>query len=121
MNSKEFTEFPINLKITNEDMDGIVEKALDEGSLHWIYDFKPIYNQSKPAKNVISNGGRILLYSMDGSVYELSKDKVMLGLQQVIPYLTHSINGDHLDTSYIDSDTADLIIQLALFNELVFD
>lgn len=120
MSSNEFTELPVNLKIRNQDIDNILEKALNEGSLHWSYDARPKHDQST-ALSAISTGGILLIYSVDGSVYELNRDKVMLGIQQALPYLTQVINGINLDTSSIDSDGADLILQLAIWNELKFD
>lgn len=120
MTTKEFTEIPVAVKISNDDINSILEKSLNEGSLHWCYDYRSKYDQST-ALSIISNGGSLLLYGMDGSVYELNRDKVLLGIQQSIPYITRVINGINLDIRSIDSDGADLIIQMALFNELKFD
>lgn len=121
MKTKEFTEFPINIKVTNEDIASILDKALDEGSLHWIYDASSKFNKNIPPHEVIANDGILSLYGMNGSIYELTKGKFILGLQQAIPYFTNIINGRNLNTGIIDSDGADLILQLALFNEVLFD
>lgn len=120
MSSNEFTGIPFTLKVSNNDINSILEKALDEGSLHWCYDARPKHDQSK-ALSVISNGGILLIYSMDGRVYELNRNKVMLGIQQSLPYLPQVINGINLDISSVDNDGADLILQLAIWNELIHD
>lgn len=120
MESKEFTEFPITLKISNDDMNSLLEKALDGGSLYWCYDSRSKYDQST-ALSDISNGGALLLYGMDGSVNTLTKDKILLGIQRGLPYLNQVINGINLDVSSIDGDSADLIVQLALFGNVVFE
>ena len=108
MNQRGTMEIPVNIRITDKDIANILHKALDEGgSLHWCYD-------------VIVNGGTILLYGMDGSNYDLTKDKLMFGLQQSLPYLGKVISDTNLDTASIDHEGADLIIQLALFQTIKY-
>lgn len=118
MKYKEFSECILTIKVTNEDIGNIVDKALNEGSLHWCYDSRSKHNQTTATKGVIENGGKLLLYGMNDGVYELTKDKLIIGIQQTLPYLTYGIN---IDLSSIDSHSADMIVQMALFNELVFD
>jgi len=115
MTNEGFIQIPININISNEDIDDILEKALNEGSLHWCYDAK--CNHNIP----VSKGGSLLIYGMDGSVYKLTLSKIMWGIQQAMPYLARVINGINLDVRSINSDDADFIIQLAIFNELVFE
>lgn len=97
------------VKVTNIDIENILKKALESGaSLHWCSDYSMKY-------------GEIKLYSVDGRVYRLNKQKLLIGLQQAMPYLSNVINGDHLDTSILSCDDADVILQLAIFNELLYD
>ncbi len=121
MKSKEFTELHISIKVTNYAIDDIMKKALNGGILHWCLDFSAKYKCNIPIYKIISNNGRLLLHCINNNIYELSKDKLMIGLQQAMPYLERSINGGYLETSLINSDGADLIVQLSLFNELIFD
>ena len=121
MRTNEFTVFPVTMKISNQDIDKIIEIALDEGScLSWCYNIESMYSETVPVSRVISTGGILLFYCMD-RVYTLSKVKIIQGLQQALPYLAKFVNEDTLDLSSINSDDADFIIQLALFNELLFD
>lgn len=120
MSNNDFSVFPVTMKISNQDIDKIIEKGLDEGSLHWCYNVESMYDETVPISRVIQNDGILLFYAMD-RVYTLSKVKFLLGLQQALPYLTKFLKGDTLDLSSINSDDADFIIQLALFNELLFD
>jgi len=121
MSNNEFTMLPLILKISNQDISNIMEKALNEGScLHWCYNIESIYGEMGSVSSIISNGGTLLFYGME-QVYQLTKSKLMLGIQQALPYLTQFIKGDTLELSSIDPDDADFIIQMALWNEVLFD
>ncbi|SKA98568.1 hypothetical protein SAMN05443428_1303 [Caloramator quimbayensis] len=114
---------PINIRITNQDISSIIDKAMNTGggSLHWCYGAEPKYNKGIPINEVIANGGTLLLQGIDGATHELTRDKLIIGLQQALPYLDNVINGINLDGTLIDGIGADLIVQLALFNELIYD
>ncbi len=116
-------ECPISIKFTNEDIKSIIDKALDTGggSLHWCYGAEPKYNKGVPINEVIVNDGTLSLQGMDGATFELTRDKLKLGLQQALPYLNTTITGFNITMGAIDCITADLIIQLAIFNELKYD
>lgn len=116
-------ECPISIRITNEDISNIINKALGTGggSLHWVIDTKPKYNNGTPINEVIANDEILILYAMNGATYELTRDKFMLGVQQALPYLDNAISGINLAVDAIDCVTGDLIVQLAIFNELKYD
>ncbi|GAB6152582.1 hypothetical protein JCM17380_13320 [Desulfosporosinus burensis] len=122
MSNNEFTVLPLILKISNKDISNIMEKALDQGScLHWCYNIESMYqSEMGSVSSIISNGGTLLFYGME-QVYQLTKSKLMLGIQQALPYLTQFIKGDTLEVSSMSSDDADFIIQMALWNEVLFD
>lgn len=80
--------------------------------MHWLHE-------------VISRGGEIILTDVDNEKYKLTLHHFLTGLQKLIDeseeyYLDETQAGYTLDTSMIDSDIADLIIQYAIFGELVF-
>lgn len=121
MKTERFTEIPINIRIRNEDISEILHKAFDEGgSLHWCYGAKAKYNHT-PINEVIGYNGVLLLLSVDGLTYELTRDKFLIGLQLALPYLDNAITGVKLATDAIDCIAADFIVQLAIFNELIYD
>ena len=122
MESKKFIECPINIKVTNEDISNIIIKALDEGgSLHWCYGASTKHSECIPTSEVILKGRVVLLHSMDGTTYELTRDKFITGLQKALPYLDGAIKGINIHTDSIDVEEADMILQLAIFNELIYD
>lgn len=117
----EHTEYNFTVKIVNKDIADLIDKALNEGScLHWCYNIESKYNDDTSLENMLANDGVLLVYGIE-RVYELTKDKLVMGIQRALPYLNLLSEGNTLDISSVDSDGADLIIQLALFNKLVFD
>lgn len=104
----DISTIPLIIKVTNSDIESILKKALYSGaSLRWC-DYRVEY-------------GQIILNCVDNTVYRLNKSKMLLGLQQGLPYLTNRINGDQLKADSLTGEEADFIIQLAAFNELVYD
>jgi hypothetical protein len=112
MSNKEFIQIPFNLNVNIEDIANIVHKAFEDGgSLHWCYGIN--------TNN--ANDGRIMIHGMDGAIYKLTRDKLIIGIQQAIPYLDNAIERNTLNMGSIGIEEADLIVQLALFNELIYD
>ncbi|NMA73259.1 MAG: hypothetical protein GX963_03680 [Bacteroidales bacterium] len=105
---RQFIEFPINIKLRHSDRTIILKKAITEGSLHWMFD-------------AIQGDGVLIIHGLDGSVYMLTEDNFIHGLQQAIHYIPNPIIDGFVNIDSIDSDTADMILQLALFNDLPFD
>lgn len=82
------------------------------------------------ASDQISRGGTLLLYDVEERKYEeLTKEKFLAGMKR---YLEHPIYkdtiypGTHegrylLDCTLIDAPVSDMIIQYALFGEIVYD
>ena len=115
--TEEFIELKFKLKIRHQDLDLLVYKAIEKGgSLHWIYDARLKY------KNLsLSKGGVLLMYGMKKNiVYELDRNKIIIGLLQAIPYLNKPISKGVFNIDSLDVDSCDMVIQLGLFNDLVF-
>lgn len=119
--------------INQEDIDDIMCTALEGGITYWCKHAESTINDMewRDANNVhwlhevISRGGEIILTDEDNVKYKLTLHHFMTGLQKLIDeseeyYLEETQEGYTLDTSMIDADIADLIIQYAIFGELVF-
>lgn len=111
MTTKEFIIVPCNLKINNTAIADILHKAFEEGgSLHWTHGLK-----------IITIDGKLILECMDGSTHQLTLGKLTMGIQQALPYLGKVINGLNLDVGSLGPEDADFILQLALFDEILYD
>lgn len=76
------------------------------------------------AHEQIARGGSLMLYDAESSdKWELTLDKFLRGLVQAIedgvPVAIDAGSGS-IDPSEVDADGADMIIQYALFEEVVF-
>lgn len=121
-----YLEITRKIKITDEDIDDIMVSALEGGICYWCCKAEVIEDDyfGEYASDQISRGGSLRLYdSEEDEVYVLTLDKFMRGLQLAFEqgyYRSYWLDGDMLDTCQIDSADADVIVQLALFGEVVF-
>lgn len=116
------------VRITDEDIDDIMCSALEGGITYWCSEaeVKGEY-LGEYGSEQISRGGILLLHDIEEpEVYELTKEKLLKGIMM---YLTNPTYSDvlemidhelRLDTSYVDADVADCMIQYALFDDIIF-
>ncbi len=119
-----------NVIINQEDIDDIMCTALEGGITYWCMGAQSIMedewkkaNKIEYLSDVTGRGGDIVLTTYDGD-YVLTLKGFLNGLQQAINEFNFSMEpvygGYKLDTSEIDADLADIIIQYALFGKLVY-
>lgn len=118
----------INIKIeksfelSSQDIDDLMVTALEGGINYWCG--KAIMNEpekfkGKFASDVISLGGTLTLCDAESDdKWELTLEKFMNGIKYVVERFGYTDAEDLMDNQ--DADTADLIVQYALFNEIVF-
>ena len=116
----------INFKLNMQDIDDIMACALEGGVNYWCSEAKVIGEYlGEYASEQISRGGILELYDAeDDEVYMLDAKKFMYGFEAWVEN-GYDYNGavsanGKVDTSLIDADDADTIIQLALFDEIVY-
>ena len=118
-------EIKINITLTDEDIDDIVCTALEGGICYWCNKAEVVGEYlGEYASEQISRGGTLLLYdNEDDEIYELTLEKFIKGfkLWVVGGYDTYgAINDGEVDCGEIDAEKADQIIQLSLFDEIIF-
>ena len=113
-------------EVTSQDIDDIMVAALEGGINYWCRKVKVVGDYlGEYASEQISRGGSLILYDAESSDHwELDLEKLMNGIQKAIEDNWFDdydwyVDGK-LDTIEIDAEVADTIIQLALFDELVF-
>ena len=118
-------EIKMNVKLTEEDIDDIMCAALEGGISYWCRKAEVVDEYlGEYASEQISRGGILKLYdSEDDEVYELTLEKLLHGFELWVigGYDTYEAvcNGE-VDTMEIDAEKADQIIQLALFDEIIY-
>ena len=116
----------INFKLNMQDIDDIMVCALEGGINYWCSEAKVIGEYlGEYASEQISRGGILELYDTeDDEVYLLDIKKFIQGFEAWVEN-GYDYNGavsanGKVDTSLIDAGDADTIIQLALFDEIVY-
>lgn len=111
------------MKITNEEINDLVVCALEGGINYWCSKVEITKEPTKKyefASDVISIGGVLTLQEEDhnGDKHELTKEKFLKGVEKAIEHYEYEDVEDLFDNH--DAETADVIIQFALFNEIVY-
>ena len=123
---KHILEAKLKISVTNEDIDDIMVTALEGGINYWCDKATVIGAPlGEFASEQISHGGTLKLHDMeDNKNYLLTIDMLLKGIKMAIEdcyfseYDWH--NGKELDTCNVDANVADVIIQLAIFGDVVY-
>ena len=124
-------EIKQKLEVTESDIDDIVTTAFEGGINYWCKKVEVVGDYlGEYASDQISRNGKLKIYlheDVDGeTMYLLSQSKLLAGikmyLENIHPYDITYRNGTEieLDTCQVDAEVADMIIQYALFKEVVF-
>lgn len=111
--------------ITQEDIDDIMVGALEGGINYWCKGAEVVGEYlGEFASDQISRGGSLKLYDAENeNVYLLTLENFCKGLKLLVEMgydEYHSVKGGKVDPCNIDAEIADRIIQLAVFDEIVY-
>ena len=121
-------EIEINTKlvVTAEDIDDIMCTALEGGITDWCGSAKVVGEHfGEYGHEQIARGGKLKLYDMvEDEEYELTCEDVLKGIKMAVEegyYENYGwFTGNSLDTCNIDAEVADVIVQFALFEEVIY-
>ena len=114
--------------VTDNDIDDIVACAFDGGITYWCNEAEVIGERlGEFASDQISRGGEVKLYDYEADEeFVLTKEKFLEGLKMYCVdkesgnILEHRDGKLRVDVCMVDADVADVIIQLALFKEVIY-
>lgn len=112
------------LELTEQDINDLMVAALEGGINYWCRKARIVKmpegcDEKIYASDVISKGGTLELYDAESTdKWELTLEKFMNGVKFVCERDGYTSGEDLMDNH--DADTADTIVQYALFNEIVF-
>ena len=110
------------MKITNEDINDLVTCALEGGINYWCEKAeitKQPTEEYEFASDVIGIGGEITLHDAESDdTWVLDKEKFLKGVEKAIEHYEYADVEELIDNH--DAETADVIIQFAIFDEIVF-
>lgn len=115
------------IKVTTSDIDDIMCAALEGGICYWCGRAEVVGEYlGEYASEQISRGGTLKLYDCEdmNEVYELDRSKLLKGIKKAFEEGYYSeyewCNGTVIDTCQVDADVADAIVQIAIFDEVVY-
>ena len=119
-------EISTTLTVTKKDIDDIMATALEGGINHWCSEVEVIGDYLGDfASDQISRGGVLKLYDAEEDLtYLLTLNELLHGIKKACEHHWFAnygwCDGETLDTSQIDAEVADVIVQLAIFDDVIF-
>lgn len=116
-----------SLLITDEDLDSILDTA-SYGANYWCKKFtaKDKYLGTYATENV-KLGGVMLVHDYDGSVYEVDREKMIVGISKMIATNEYTIplevdydNNLRIDLCNADAGDCELMLQFAIFGKQIY-
>lgn len=124
MNEKKFTIRPqIEVNLTQQDIDDIMVTALEGGINYWCRKAEVLGEYlGQAASDQISRGGILILHDAESAQsWDLTLGKFLNGVKLYFEHGCHvQVEDNNIDAGDIDASDADCIIQLAIFEEVVF-
>ena len=114
------------ITVTQQDIDDIMVSALEGGITYWCRKAEVVGDYlGEYASEQISRGGVLKLYDAESDdVLVLTLEKLLHGIEKAYDgnwFMDYGwCDGAKLDPCQIDAEVADVIVQLALFDEVVF-
>ncbi len=117
--------FKKSVRLTDMDIWDIMDAAINGGISHWCEYAEYMGTQmGKSLSEHLSSGGSLMLHTDDGNgEYILSKEKFIYGFGKAIEegYGSRWVDNDgNVQCGEIDSEAADVIVQFALFDEIIY-
>lgn len=109
------------VQVTDEDINDIMVTAL-EGAINYWVSKAWCDDQDGYLSDMISKDKEIFLYDdVSEEIVILNKEKLLKGISLAIKqgYITF-IEGWQIDTGQIDATVADVIVQLSLFDDIIY-
>lgn len=116
----------IEVKLSRQDIDDIMVGALEGGITYWCQEAEVVGDYlGEYASDQISRGGKLILHDAESSdKWELTLEKFLNGVKLWLQNgddRYHALQKDGtLDTCNVDGEMADLIVQYAIFGEVIF-
>jgi len=123
-------KIPIVLGVQQSDLDNILATCFEGGSNYWINKVQVVdedYKGCRYSNEVVSHVGKLDIHTdfihNSGEIFELTKHKLVKGVQkwyEKYHYPRHKEVQDEFHMFDWDAGDSDIILQYALFNEVVY-
>ena len=108
-----------SIKITEQDIDDIMITALEGGINYWCDSVEINYNPANKeyASEIIAYGGELRLI-LEGAEWVLTREMIIGGIDKAMDHFQYDCFEKFMDE--YDATTADVVVQFALFDKIVF-
>lgn len=113
----------IPITITEEFIADVICTAFEGGSNYWIQDVTNLSENPKSQyfSESVAKGDTILITdNEDGTDHPLNAEIFCKGYEQYVKFCISKGREVYYDPCDIDSEVADMILQFALFNDIIF-
>ena len=114
------------VKVTDQDIDDIMCTALEGGINYWCWKAEVVGDYlGEYASEQIARGGELKLYDRESDdVYVITQEKLLNGIKLAIEHMYYDeynwYTANELDCCQIDAMVADVIVQCALFDDVIY-
>ena len=115
----------MKIKVTDQDIDDILCAAFEGGINYWALKAEPKdgdFKGTSYTSDALSKGATIIIRTDEGENLELTKEKFMTGLEKAVKQCNHlfRLEREGLDIGHIDATSADIVVQMAVFGEVIY-
>ena len=111
-----------NHEISEQDLDYLMVAALEGGINYWCGECRIVKNPTgfEYASEVVAYGGTLEMIDVEepDEKWTLTRTKLLKGVERGMEHYEYNSVQELMDSH--DADTADVIVQYALFDEIVF-
>lgn len=118
-------EVTVKTKVTDENLDSILCTAFEGGINYWCDKIKVVdddYKGAEFASECVSKGGEVDIFvddmvvdnHIESSAYRLTKEKLHKGCQK------YADQKSHFNCENFDAWDADMIVQYAIFDDVIY-
>lgn len=106
--------------VKEQDIDDIMVTALEGGINYWCDGVVITSNPANKeyASEAIAYGGELRLYEIDGSQFLLVRNMILRGIDKAMDHFKYDSFEQFMDEH--DATTADVVVQFALFDKIVY-
>ena len=112
----------VSITVSNYNLDCILDTCFEGGSVDWIDRIKVVDDDYKGARygsEVISHDGEIKVFVDEGTPHHLTKTKLLQGCQLYVNG-HKGVGSRRWRPDDFDAEDTDIILQYALFGEVVY-
>jgi len=110
----------VKIEINEQDINDLMTTAFEGGINYWCNKVEIISNPNNKnfASESIAYGGELKLYTDEGAEFTLTRKQIVKGIDKAMEHFDYYSFDKFMNEH--DATTADVVVQFALFDKIVF-